>query len=223
MYGTKIYALPTSITGSIGVIGGWLWDNGLGEKLGQTYDHVQVGDHADLGSGLRILLMGPTLPQRNLTDDERGRMKTEILGFYDEFVGKVAKGRKLTVERVKEIGEGHVYSGTRGKEIGLIDEIGGLDAAIIAARNAAGIREDESVEIIELPRMPLFKIPIPSLLPFGALAKSLWGGDGEIEDDDLTLHPEWVYVRSVAKQPGRAVFMVAPEDRVEEARFGMGE
>ena len=220
MYGTKIYALPTSITGSIGVIGGWMWDNGLGEKLGQTYDHVQVGDHADLGSGIRILLMGPTLAQRNLTDDERARVKTEILGFYDEFVGKVAKGRNLTVEKVREIGEGHVYSGTRGKEIGLVDEIGGLDAAITAAREAAGIPESESVEIVELPKMPPFKISLPSLLPFGALAKNLWGGDPQLDADDLALRPEWTYVRSVAKQPGRPLFMVPPEFFIYEAQLG---
>ncbi len=68
MYGTKIYALPTTITGSIGVIGGWMWDTGLGEKLGHTSDHVQVGEHADLGYGIRLLMSGPMLPERNLND-----------------------------------------------------------------------------------------------------------------------------------------------------------
>ncbi len=84
-------------------------------------------------------------------------MKTEILGFYDGFVGKVAKGRKMTEEEVRKIGEGHVYSGTRGKEIGLVDEIGGLEAAIHAARDAAGIPKDEKIEIVELPTMPDFQ------------------------------------------------------------------
>jgi len=150
-------------------------------------------------------------------------MKMEILGFYDEFVGKVAKGRKMTVEKVKEIGEGHVYSGTRGKEIGLVDEIGGLDAAIVAARRAAGIPDDETIEVIELPKMPFLKIELPSALPFGAFAESLFGSDAAAEDDPFALHPEWTYVRSVAKHPGRPLFMIPPEDYVEEGRFGMGK
>ena len=224
MYGTKIYALPTTITGSIGVIGGWMWDTGLGEKLGHTSDHVQVGEHADLGYGARLLLSGPMLPKRNLNDEERERMKTEILGFYDGFVGKVAKGRKMDEADVRKIGEGHVYSGTRGKEIGLVDEIGGLEAAIHAAREAAGISKDETIEIVELPRMPAFNlsdlVPIPS--PFGALF-SWVGVRDDTASDESAPHPEWTYIRALMKQPGRPLYMVPPEYQVYEASFGMVE
>jgi protease-4 len=222
MYGTKIYALPTSITGSIGVIGGWFWDTGLGEKLGHTSDHVQVGKHADLGFGFRFLLSGPALPKRNLTDEERDRARTEILGFYDAFVGKVAAGRKMEEAEVRKIAEGHVYSGSRGKEIGLVDEIGGLDAAIQAARTAAGIPDDETVEIVELPRMPLFDFSSLSPIPF-VWARSFWsGGKGERsggESEDLDA--DWSYVRSLMRAPGRPLFMVPPELQVYEASFGL--
>jgi protease-4 len=224
MYGTKIYALPTTITGSIGVIGGWMWDTGLGEKLGHTSDHVQVGEHADLGYGARLLLSGPMLPKRNLNDEERERMKTEILGFYDGFVGKVAKGRKMTEADVRKIAEGHVYSGTRGKEIGLVDEIGGLEAAIHAARDAAGIPKDEKITVVELPTMPAFSlndlVNIPS--PFGALFSWVGVGD-DTASDESALHPEWTYIRALMKQPGRPLYMVPPEYQVYEASFGMVE
>ena len=224
MYGTKIYALPTTITGSIGVIGGWMWDTGLGEKLGHTSDHVQVGEHADVGYGIRLLMSGPMLPARNLNDWERDRMKTEILGFYDGFVAKVAKGRKMDEARVREIGEGHVYSGMRGKEIGLVDEIGGFEAAIQAARDAAGIAKDEKIEIVELPAMPAFNlnelVDIPS--PFGTML-SWFGGSDDAASEGLALHPEWTYVRALMKQPGRPLYMVPPEYQVYEASFGMAE
>ncbi len=222
MYGTKIYALPTSITGSIGVIGGWVWDAGLGEKIGHTSDHVQVGKHADLGYGFRLLLSGPMLPKRNLTEEERGRMKTEILGFYDGFVGKVAAGRKMSEADVRKIAEGRVYSGTRGKEIGLVDELGGLDAAIRAARSAAGIPDEETVEIVELPEMPFFNMS--DLLPMpGMWARALWSSepDDATADEAVELQPDWSYVRALMRSPGRPLFMVPPELQVYEASYGL--
>jgi protease-4 len=224
MYGTKIYALPTTITGSIGVIGGWLWDAGLGEKLGHTSDHVQVGEHADLGFGYRILLSGPMIPKRNLTDWERERMKTEILGFYDGFVSKVAKGRNMSEEEVRKIGQGHVYSGTRGKEIGLVDEIGGLEAAIAAARDAAGISKDETIELIELPKMPAFNLGAlnPLRSPIKALLSRFGGAETDV-NEDTTLPPDWIYIRALMNHPGLPLFMVPPEYQLYEASFGMME
>jgi ClpP class serine protease len=164
------------------------------------------------------------LPARNLDEWERDRMKTEILGFYDGFVAKVAKGRKMDEARVREIGEGHVYSGTRGKEIGLVDEIGGLEAAIQAARNAAGIPEGERIEIVELPAMPAFNlsdlVDIPS--PFGTVL-SWFGAPDDDSGEASGLHPEWTYVRAIMKQPGRPLYMVPPEYQIQEASFGMTE
>jgi protease-4 len=222
MYGTKIYALPTSITGSIGVIGAWVWDDGLGEKLGHTSDHVKVGDHADVGYGIRILLGGPMLPQRNLTTEERDRVKNQILDFYDVFVEKVATGRDMPADDVREIAQGHVYSGTRGKEIGLVDEIGGLDAAIKAAWKMAGIPEDERVKIVEYPTLPPFRIRLGgSPIPMQMIA-GLFGGDDEpAVDEEMLLNPEWSYLRAAVNSPGRPLFMVPPENYIHEANFGV--
>ncbi|UCG52205.1 MAG: signal peptide peptidase SppA, partial [Candidatus Latescibacterota bacterium] len=223
MYGTKIYALPTSITGSIGVIGGWVWDTGLGEKLGHTSDHVKVGDHADLGYGIRLLLAGPMLPKRNLTEEERDEVKKLMLGFYGEFVEKVATGRKMRTEEIHEIAQGHVFSGTRGKEIGLVDEIGGLDAAITAARTMAGIDADERVKIVEFPKLPLINLKLGGPSPFG-LRMIRVAVECAVEhaapDEEAELHPEWAYLRALLDKPGQPLYMVPPELFIYDARLG---
>jgi protease-4 len=72
MYGDKIVAAPHTITGSIGVIGGWFYNAGLKEKLGMTTDRVQAGDHADIGFGMVLPFLGLGVPDRNLTEWERG-------------------------------------------------------------------------------------------------------------------------------------------------------
>jgi len=151
MYGDKIIAGPNTITGSIGVIGGWIWDKGLSDKLGMDYDVVQRGEHADILHGIRLPFAGLMVPGRNLTDDEREDVERLILELYEEFVTKVASGRNMSVERVKEIGEGRYYSGLDGKDVGLVDEIGGLMLAIEIAKKNAGIDKDQRVEIIEVP------------------------------------------------------------------------
>ena len=114
-----------------------------------------------------------------------------------------------------------MYSGTRGKEIGLVDEIGGLDAAIKAAWKAAGIPDDERVNIVEYPELPPFRInlggsPIPM-----AFITGLFGGDTDmIEDETDLLNPEWSYLRAVVNSPGRPLYMVPPEHYIYEAQFG---
>ncbi len=151
MYGDTIVAGPATITGSIGVIGGWLYDKGFSQKLGMTADHVQKGKHADLGFGVQIPFLG-TIPARNLTEEETEKVKKHILTFYDKFVKKVADGRHMPVERVREIAEGHFYSGVDGKEIGLVDEIGGLLTAIAIAKHKAGLAPGEEVMFVEIPK-----------------------------------------------------------------------
>jgi protease-4 len=156
MNSNKIVAAPWTITGSIGVIGGWLYDKGFADKLGMTYDNVQMGKHADLGGGPTLPFIGATIPRRNLTPEERSYMEISIKKMYQNFVGKVAKGRNLTSEKVDEIGQGRVWTGTKGKELGLVDEIGGLEKAVSLAREAAKIPEERKVELKEMPDKGLF-------------------------------------------------------------------
>ncbi|MDZ7262247.1 MAG: S49 family peptidase, partial [candidate division KSB1 bacterium] len=89
---------PNTITGSIGVIGGWFWNKGFGDKAGMTSDHVKVGNHADLGFGITLPLLGLQLPERNLTSEERSKVELLIKNVYQEFVAKVARGRGMGVE-----------------------------------------------------------------------------------------------------------------------------
>ncbi len=150
-YGDKILAGPGTVTGSIGVIFGWVYDKGFGEKFGLSSDLVQRGKHADLGQGIRIPFTPLTVPARNLTPDERKKAERIIRRAYDHFVKIVAEGRGISDERVREIGEGRVYSGVKGKELGLVDEIGGLLAALSLAKAEAGLAPDAEVKIIEIP------------------------------------------------------------------------
>jgi protease-4 len=82
MNGDQIIASPYTITASIGVIGGWLYNNGFGDKTGFTYDHVRMGNHADLGHGITLPLVNIEVPERNLTDEEHTVVRTLMLKVY---------------------------------------------------------------------------------------------------------------------------------------------
>ncbi|MBD3233569.1 MAG: hypothetical protein GF315_07575 [candidate division Zixibacteria bacterium] len=195
MYGDKIVAGPNTITGSIGVIGGWIYDKTFSDKLGMSSDHVRRGAHADLGSGVRLPFLNLTVPHRNLTEKELERVENLFYDFYTGFVRKVADGRDMSEARVREIGEGHFYSGIKGKEIGLVDEIGGLELAIEIARERAGIEEDQRVTLREIPEYKgWFNFDLPSL-PFGAKA----------EED-----PVLEYIRMLNEHQGRPLPMLIP-------------
>ncbi len=163
MYADTIVAAPGTITGSIGVIGGWMYNKNLKETLGFSTDHVKAGDHADLGFGFRLPLIGLGVPDRNLTADEHSRMEYSIRSMYKEFVTKVADGRKLSYEHIDSIGQGRVWSGLDGKQNGLVDVLGGLDIAISIAKERAGISKEQKVTIVEMPKKGLFNFS--SLMP----------------------------------------------------------
>ena len=155
MYGDTIVAAPNTVTGSIGVIGGWAYNKGIKEKLGMSTDLVKVGDHADLGFGFTLPFIGLGLPDRAMTDVERTRMEYAIKTMYREFVGKVASGRKRDTDAVEAIAQGRVWSGYDGLQNGLVDILGGLETAITVAKERAGIRKDEEVTLLELPKKGL--------------------------------------------------------------------
>lgn len=155
MYADTIVASPQTITGSIGVIGGWLYNNGLKEKMGMTTDFVKVGNHADLGFGFGLPFIGLGLPDRNMTPEERAKAERFITTFYKEFVTKVATGRKKSYDEIHAIAQGRVWSGVDGKQNGLVDVLGGLETAIQIAKDRAGLSNDP-VTIIELPKPDAF-------------------------------------------------------------------
>jgi len=136
----KIIASPNTITGSIGVIG--ILPNGkdfLSNKLGITSDVVNTNDHSDIGSFLRPL-----------GAEETAVIQKEVLNIYKVFMGHVAEGRNLTVEQVDKIGRGHVYTALDAKEIGLVDDFGGLDKAIELAAAEANITDYITIEYPKL-------------------------------------------------------------------------
>lgn len=136
---TKIYAEPTTITGSIGVFG--LIPNMQGffnNKLGISFDGAKTHQYADM---LTV--------SRPLNEAERRMMQVWVDEFYDGFVQRVADGRKLTTAQVDSIGQGRVWTGADAKERGLVDELGGLEDAIKAAAELAGISDYRKVEMPE--------------------------------------------------------------------------
>ena len=136
--GSKIYADPMTISGSIGVFG--LVPNAgklLEDKLGLTTETVNTNKNSDF----------PTI-LRPMNTYEKEIMQMSVEKIYRDFVGKVASGRKMSIESVDSIGQGRVWSGTGALKIGLVDEIGGLNDAINSAAKLAGIR---SFSIKELP------------------------------------------------------------------------
>jgi protease-4 len=195
MYGDTIVAGPNTITGSIGVIGGWLYNKGLTEKMGMSADHVKRGAHAELGFGVSLPFIGAQIPARNLTAEERTKVEELFMKFYDDFVQKVAKGRNMPAEEIKKIAEGHFYSGADGKAIGLVDEIGGLFTALAIAQQEAGLKPDEEINIVEIPKYKgLFNFQ-PKLLPVAT----------RLEED-----PVLEYIRMLSERPGQPLPMLMP-------------
>jgi protease-4 len=212
MYGTEILALPTTITGSIGVIGGWVWNDGIGEKTGLKSDFVHIGEHADLMTGVVLPLLGMQIPNRNLNESEREQIEELFLDFYNEFVTKVAAGRKMDKDAVADIAQGRVWTGRAGLANGLIDRIGGMELALQIARDKAGIDPDEEVDVVEYPPAPwfnlgpLFRSPIPFL---GRLRGESNGPDSVAEN--YAKNYELIYLQEIAKHNGQPLYLVPPE------------
>ncbi len=159
MDGWSISTSPFTFTGSIGVIGGWIWNDGFGKKTGFTSDQVQVGRSADLMGGIRLPFIGATLPERNLTESEQVVVQTNFAAFYDNFTQRVAAGRRLDITRVRELAEGHVYMGPEAVQLKLADRVATLDETIEAAKTAAGIPPGRRVRIVEYPKPGLIRLP----------------------------------------------------------------
>lgn len=135
----KIYAEPTTITGSIGVFG--MIPNMKGffnDQLGITFDGDKTNHYAD------ILTVS-----RPLREDELRIFHGWVDHFYETFKQRVADGRGMTVQQVDSIARGRVWSGLDGKAIGLVDEIGGLEQAIAGAAQLAGLNEYRTVDYPE--------------------------------------------------------------------------
>ena len=140
--GDTIFAEATTITGSIGVVGGKLIWNGLMQgKLGITSTEFSRGRHAALMS-----------PNRKWNDEERAWMTTYMNSVYDQFKGRVMKSRGPRLKKnLEDIAGGRVYTGAQAVELGLVDQLGGVADALDFAAKKAGLGRDYAVQIIPKP------------------------------------------------------------------------
>ena len=162
MYADTIVAAPNTITGSIGVIGSFIYNKTLKQELGMSVDHVQKGKFADLGFGATLPLIGLTIPDRDFTTEELSIAQNGIEIFYKDFVTKVALGRKRSYNDIEKIAQGRVWAGIDALRNGLVDVLGGLDDAIKIAVQKANL-EGSEYEILELPERQWFDFN--SILP----------------------------------------------------------
>jgi protease-4 len=155
----EIVAQPTTITGSIGVFSGKLAMVGLYEKLGISQETVARGRNATIFSSYEPW-----------TDEQRAKIRALNQAFYDTFVSKAAEGRKKTEAEIEKLAQGRVWTGVEAAEGGLVDRLGGLDAAIAMARSRARIPADQDVQLVVLPA-----------------SKGLWETLLEHQDDEVSV------------------------------------
>ena len=140
----RIFAEPTTITGSIGVFGMFVNFQGLfNDKLGLTFDTVKTGKFADAATVTR-----PKTPE------ELALFQDSVDWVYDQFLSKVSAGRKLNRATVEEIAQGRVWSGSEALKLGLVDELGGLAAAVKYTSTQAKL--GDNFKVTEYPRPKQF-------------------------------------------------------------------
>lgn len=137
----EIWASPSTITGSIGIFYGKVDIAPMAQKFGVGIEPETRGAHAGAESTFRPF-----------TDEERAVLAGKIRLWYKQFLGRVAEGRKLPLERVDELARGRVYSGDTAQKVGLIDHLGGFGSALARARELAELTP--SADVVVLPNRP---------------------------------------------------------------------
>ncbi len=135
-----IVAQPGTLTGSIGVVTGKMVTGGVYNKLGANIETVSQGKFAELSS-----------PARPFNPAERKKIQDMIEETYDQFIEKAAASRHMSPEKLDAIAQGRVWTGRQAKANGLVDELGGLDRAIAAAKVRAKIPADSDVQVVVYP------------------------------------------------------------------------
>ncbi len=190
-YAARIYAEPTTITGSIGVVGIHFDIKKLANDLGVTFDGVKTGKYADIFTVTR--------PK---TEGELAVFQGMVEWIYGEFIRKVAEGRKLDPAEVRKIAGGRVWSGREAVKLGLVDELGGLDAAVAHAAKTAGLGTD--YKLTEFPQSQTFGEMLTAWLEDARPAQAKQGGlvsqvMATVEEQAKTLgqfnDPKGIYAR----------------------------
>jgi protease-4 len=189
MSANRIVAEPGTITGSIGVVGGKLNLLGLYEKLGLSKDYLTTTENSTMD-----------YPFQNFTPAQRESILKYMRDIYGSFIQGVAEGRHMKVEAVDKIGQGRVWSGERARQLGLVDELGGLDTAIAAAKTLAKIPPREPVSLIYLP-------PPKSLFE---KMRDLMGGMSVLARG-ITLRQRLEQIETLARTPAWTLLPAVPE------------
>jgi protease-4 len=140
MAGDVLVAQPGTLTGSIGIYSGKFVTGGVFEKAGANVEATSNGRHAEMYS-----------PDRRFTDSERAKVVEGMQAFYDQFVEKVAEARHTTPEKIDQVAQGRVWTGQQARQVGLVDQLGGLQAAIAVAKQRARIPAEEEVDVVVYP------------------------------------------------------------------------
>ena len=154
-----IVAQSATLTGSIGVVGGKFALGGTFEKIGLDIETVADGKVADINS--------PVAPY---SDDARARLQQQIDAIYETFLDKAAQGRSMTRDAVHAVAQGRVWTGRQAKDLGLVDELGGLARAVTVAKERAGIGADVEVTLVPYPRPRSFFEVVNSSLTVRSVA-----------------------------------------------------
>ncbi|MGE4351296.1 MAG: signal peptide peptidase SppA, partial [Bdellovibrionales bacterium] len=147
MDGDKIFADPATLTGSIGVLGGKFVLGGLFDKLGITWEALSTGgDNADIFS-----LSKPFSPKG------RERMNAMIDETYRTFTAYVAKARRLSPEKTEEVAKGRIFTGAQAVQVGLVDQLGGINDALNALKEKIGLKPEDilTVSLYPQPETPM--------------------------------------------------------------------
>ncbi len=137
----KIFANPGTITGSIGVVAQFPNIQQLGEKVGVKVAVIKSGEHKDMGN-----------PFRELAPEEQELIQKVIDDVYQQFVDAVAEGRGMDATYVRKLADGRIFSGRQAKDLGLVDELGGLEESIKDTAKSVGIEGEPEVVHEELGR-----------------------------------------------------------------------
>ncbi len=141
--GDKIYASGTTLTGSIGVVGGKFDMSGLWEKLAVNWEEVSYGKNGGMWSF-----------NKPFSADEQERFEASLDSVYTAFIKRVTEGRKLSPAQVESVAKGHVWSGRKAQELGLVDALGGEDKALDDLALTLGKANRLGLRVMDLPRSP---------------------------------------------------------------------
>jgi len=191
---SKIFAESTTITGSIGVVGAIpSLEEGLAKHIGIHTDTVNVTS-GPFSAGFSVL--------RNMSAEEMAITQKSTEDFYQIFLRRVADGRKMPIDEVHKVAQGRVWIGDKAKELGLVDEMGGLNAAIAEAANLAGL---ESYRTTEYPKI---KDPLNQLID------DLKNGNGglpfmkmDLEEELGMMYPYFKHMKTIQDRKGIQAIM----------------